>query len=93
VEGSEPSADRLDRGQHAEHIEVLTHVHTTLNLDGVVGGTAQAAPEPLPPPVRPRNRPTIGLPDNATAAEAADPTRGDRHLPAEAGSAAPSLHP
>jgi hypothetical protein len=29
VEGSEASAGRLDRGTHAEHIEVLTHVHST----------------------------------------------------------------
>ena len=28
-EGSEASAGRLDRGKHAEHIEVLTHVHRT----------------------------------------------------------------
>jgi len=30
VEGSEVSAGRLDRGKHAEHIEVLTHVHRSL---------------------------------------------------------------
>ena len=29
VEGSEASVGRPDRGKHAEHIEVLTHVHGT----------------------------------------------------------------
>ena len=29
MEESEASADRFDRGQHVEHIEVLTHVNVT----------------------------------------------------------------
>ena len=29
MEGSEASVGRPDRGKHAEHIEVLTHVHST----------------------------------------------------------------
>ena len=46
VEGSEASAGRLDRGTHAEHIEVLTHVHgTRANSCGDPSGMANLSAE------------------------------------------------
>ena len=46
MEGSEASADRLDRGKHAEHIEVLTHVHRTrTNSHGDPSGVANLSAE------------------------------------------------
>ena len=48
MEGSEASAGRLDRGQHAEHIEVLTHVHgtRTTNYGDPLGVANLSAEEP-----------------------------------------------
>jgi hypothetical protein len=46
VKGSEASADRPDRGKHAEHIEVLTHVHRTRpNSHGDPSGVANLSAE------------------------------------------------
>ena len=46
MEGSEASAARLDRGKHAEHIEVLTHVHgTRTNIYGDPSGMANLSAE------------------------------------------------
>ena len=46
MEGSEASVGRLDRGTHAEHIEVLTHVHgTRANSYGDPSGMANLSAE------------------------------------------------
>jgi hypothetical protein len=46
VEGNDESAGRLDRGTHAEHIEVLTHVHgTRANRYGDPSGMANLSAE------------------------------------------------
>jgi hypothetical protein len=46
VEESEASAGRLDRGTHAEHIEVLTHVQGTgVNRYGDTSGMANLSVE------------------------------------------------
>ena len=46
MKGSEASAGRLDRGKHAEHIEVLPHVHgTRTNSHGDPSGVANLLAE------------------------------------------------
>jgi hypothetical protein len=46
VEGSKASDGRLDRGNHAEHVEVLNHVHRTrTNTHGAPSGMVNLSSE------------------------------------------------
>ena len=66
MEGSEASADRLDRGTHAEHLEVLTHVHgTRANSYGDPSGLANLSAEE--PDALMRARPGLWEPWRVTA--------------------------